>query len=133
MLPFPEARTYEEGLPPETRIPEFRDSVVPVSGGTGEDTKYSSTAQYKQEELALVSGSFNGHLPLHRQARLWVEAEDKAHRQGRQGFRGVSKPSHHRLSQQINQLYRVHFFYLAFGQEFYLILVHRIHSLLHQL
>ena len=50
------------------------------------------------------------HLPLHRQARearLWVEAEDKAHRQGRQGFRGVSTPSHHRLSQQISQSYRV--------------------------
>ena len=69
MLPFPKARTYEEGLPPETGILEFRDSAVPVSGGTGEDTIYSSTAQYKQEELASVSGSFNGHLPLHKQAR----------------------------------------------------------------
>ena len=32
-----------------------------------------------------------GHLPLHRQARearLWAKAEDEAHRQGRQGFRG---------------------------------------------
>ena len=40
-------------------------------------------------------------IPLHRQvrgARLWAEAEDEAHRQGRQGFRGVSTPSHHRLS-----------------------------------
>ena len=78
----------------------------------------------------------HGHLPLHKQARearLWVEAEDEAHRQGRQGFRGVSTPSHHRLSQQISQLYRVRFFYLAYGQECYLILVLRIHSLLHQL
>ena len=35
----------------------------------------------------------HGCLPLHRQARearLWAEAEDEAHRQGRQGFRGVS-------------------------------------------
>ena len=30
--------------------------------------------------------------------------------QGRQGFRGVSTPSHHRLCQQINQLYKVRFF-----------------------
>ena len=44
----------------------------------------------------------HGHLLLHKQvrgARLWAKAEDEAHRQGRQGFRGVSTPSHHRLSQ----------------------------------
>ena len=78
----------------------------------------------------------HGHLPLHRQvgeARLWAEAEDEAHRQGRQGFRGVSMPSHHRLSKQISQLYRVRSCYLAYGQECYLILVRHIHSLLHQL
>ena len=28
---------------PKTRIPGFRDSIVPVSGGTGADTVYSST------------------------------------------------------------------------------------------
>ena len=66
MLPFPEARTYEEGLPPEIGISKFWDSAVPVSGGIGEDTIYSSTAKYKQEKLASVSGSCNGHLPLHR-------------------------------------------------------------------
>ena len=42
VLPLPAARTYEEGLPSETRIPGFRDSAVLVSGGTGEDTVYSS-------------------------------------------------------------------------------------------
>ena len=39
---------------------------------------------------------------IHRQAReakVWVEAEDEAHRQGHQGSRGVSTPSHLRLSQ----------------------------------
>ena len=78
----------------------------------------------------------HGHLPLHRQARearLLAEAEDEVHWQGHQGFRGVSTPSHHRLSQRISQLYRVRFCYLAYGQECYLILVLRIHSLLHQL
>ena len=76
------------------------------------------------------------HFPLHRQARdsrLWAKAEDEAHRQGRQGFRGVSTPSHHRLSQQISQSYRVRFCYLTYGQKCYLILVLRIHSLLYQL
>ena len=33
----------------------------------------------------------------------------------------MSTPSHHRLSQQISQLYRVCFCYLAYGQECYLI------------
>ena len=42
MLALPAARTYEEGLPPKTGIPGFRDSTVPVSGGTEEDTVYSS-------------------------------------------------------------------------------------------
>ena len=37
------------------------------------------------------------------------------------------------LSQQISRSYRVRFCYLAYGQECYLILVLRIHSLLHQL
>ena len=43
----------------------------------------------------------HGHLPFHRQVReamLGAEAKDEAHRQGRQGFRGMSMPSHSRLS-----------------------------------
>ena len=75
-------------------------------------------------------------LPVHRQARgarLWAEAEDEAYRQGRQGFKSVSTPSHHRLSPQSSQSYRVRSFYLAYGQKCYLILVLSIHSLLHQL
>ena len=46
------------------------------------------------------------HLPLHRQARgarVWAKAEDRAYRPGHQGSRGVSVPSHHRLSQRISQ------------------------------
>ena len=43
VLPLPAARTYEEGLPPETGIPGFWDSAVLVSGRTGEDTVRSST------------------------------------------------------------------------------------------
>ena len=54
------ARTYEEGFPLETRIPGFRDSAILVSGGTGEDTIYSSIAQYRPEELISVSGSCTG-------------------------------------------------------------------------
>ena len=34
MLPLPAARTYEEGLPSEARVPRFGDSAVPVSYGT---------------------------------------------------------------------------------------------------
>ena len=43
VLPLPVARKYEEGLPPELRIPGFRDSAIPISYGTGADTVYSST------------------------------------------------------------------------------------------
>ena len=38
MLPLPTARTYEEGLPPETGIPMFRIGAVPVSCGIGAAT-----------------------------------------------------------------------------------------------
>ena len=78
----------------------------------------------------------HGHPTFHKQARearVWVEAEDEAHRQGHQGSKGVSTPSHRKLSHQISQLYRVRFYYLAYGLECYLIPMLRIHSLLHQL
>ena len=60
VLPLPAAQTYEEGFPSETGIPGFRDSTVPISDRTGEDKIYSSTAQYRPEELVSVSGSFTG-------------------------------------------------------------------------
>ena len=60
MLPLPAARTHEEGLPLRTGIPGFQDSVVLVSGRTGEDTIYSSTPQYRPEEQVSVSGSCTG-------------------------------------------------------------------------
>ena len=60
VLPLPAARTYEEGLPLETGIPRFQDSAVPINGRTGEDTVYSSTAQYRPEEPVLVSRSCTG-------------------------------------------------------------------------
>ena len=58
MLPLPAARTYEEGLPPETGIPGFQDSTVPVSGRTGEGIVHSSTAQYRPKEPVSVLGSY---------------------------------------------------------------------------
>ena len=70
-------------------------------------------------------------LLLHRQARevrVWVEAKDKAYRLGLRRPRGVSTSLYHQLSQRTSQLYRVCFCYLAYGQGYYLILVHRIHS-----
>ena len=57
----------------------------------------------------------------------------RAHRPGLQGPRGVSTPSHLKMSLQISQLFRVHFYSFAYGQEYCLILVHRIHSLLHHM
>ena len=54
------AWTHEEGLPPETGIPGFRDSTVLVSSRIGEDTVYSSTAQYRLEKPVSVSGIYTG-------------------------------------------------------------------------
>ena len=60
VLPLPVARTYEEGLPPETGIPGFWDITVPLSSRTIEDTLYSSTARYRLEERVSVSVSYTG-------------------------------------------------------------------------
>ena len=63
MLPFLASRTHEEGLPLETGIPGFRDSVVPISCGTGADTVYSSTPKYGSKEPVLVPRSCTGASP----------------------------------------------------------------------
>ena len=60
MLPLPTSRTHEEGLPPKTGILRFWDSIVQVSGRTGEDIGHSSTARYRTEESVSVTGSFTG-------------------------------------------------------------------------
>ena len=60
MLPLLVAWTYQEGLPLEIGIPGFRDSTVPVSGGTGEDIVYSFTAKYMPDEPISVLGSCTG-------------------------------------------------------------------------
>ena len=52
------AWAYETGLLPEIGIPGFWNSIVPVSGRTGEDTVYSSTARYRPEEPVSVSGCY---------------------------------------------------------------------------
>ena len=60
MLSLSAAWTHEERLPPETGIPGFWDSTVPVSSRTGEDTVRSSTARYRLERPVSVSGSYTG-------------------------------------------------------------------------
>ena len=119
MLPFPAAWTYQEGLPLKTGIPGFWNNAVLVSGKTGGDTVYSSTARYRQEEPESVSGSCTGtsrYTGMPERPGYGVEAEDEAHSQGRQGLRGVSMPLYHRLSQQISQLYRYVFFISPMGK-----------------
>ena len=65
VLPLPTGRTYEEGFPLETGIPGFQDSVVPISGGTREDTIYSSTPSIGQRSQYQFQGATRTP-PLHR-------------------------------------------------------------------
>ena len=58
MLFLPTAWAYETGFLPETGIPGFWNSIVPVSGRTGEDIVYSSTVRYMPEEPVSVSGCY---------------------------------------------------------------------------
>ena len=57
MFPLLAAQIYEEGLPPETRIPGFWDSSVPVSGRTREDTVCSSTTSMDKGNLYQFHGA----------------------------------------------------------------------------
>ena len=58
MLLLQTAWACETGLPPETGIPRYWESTVPVSCRTGEDTVHSSTPWYGSEEPVLVSGCY---------------------------------------------------------------------------
>ena len=60
MLPLSAAWTHEEGLPPETGIPRFWDSTVPISSRIREDTVCSSMARYMPDRLVSVSRSYTG-------------------------------------------------------------------------
>ena len=135
VLPLPATWAYEEGLPLETRISGFRDSAVPVNCGTGADTVYSSTPWYGAEEPVSVLGSCTG--TSHYTSR--PERPDYGRGRGRgpqvrtsgvQGFVYAITPPVESADQPIIQ---GTFFYLAYGQEYYLILVHRIHLSLHRL
>ena len=58
MLFLPTALACETGLPPETGILGFWDSIVPVSCRIGEYTVHSSTPYYGSEEPVSVSGCY---------------------------------------------------------------------------
>ena len=47
----------ETGLPSKTRIPGFRDSVLPVTSGTGSDIIYSSTPSAGQRNQHQSQGT----------------------------------------------------------------------------
>ena len=72
MLPLSAAWTHEEGLPPETGIPGFWDSTVPVSSRVGEDTLRSSTARYRPGRPVSISDELPG-LPPYRDVDFGIE------------------------------------------------------------
>ena len=85
------------------------------------------------KEASISPKALHKQLLLHNQARwarAWIEVNARAHKLGLQGPRDVSTSLHHRLSLQISRSFRVHFYSLAYGQEYYLILVHLIPLLL---
>ena len=96
-------------------------------------TQFIPPPQYGSKEPVSVPGCYTSTSCCTDRPEYGSGVEDRAHRPGHQGSRGASSTSYHRLSQRISQLYRVCFYCLAYGQEHYLILVHRIHSSLHQL
>ena len=136
MFPLLTARAYEAELPLKGRDPSVLGQCSPNHLWERHGHSLFLHTPVRVRGTSTIPRVLHRRLQLHGQAkgaRVWAEVEDKAYMLGHQGFRGVSPPSHHQLTQRINQSYRVHFCYLAYSQGYYLILVHRIHSSLHQL
>ena len=97
MFPLPSAQTCEARLPSKERIPGFWDSVVTVISGTQFVPSHPNVVQRDQYQS---QGAAQAPL-LYRQARearVWVEVEDRAHGLRLQGPRGMSTPLHHIMS-----------------------------------
>ena len=91
--------TYEAGLPSEARIPGF----------LGRNSHNHQWDMHRHSLFLLTPVRARGtsispkvlhmHLLLHKQARearVWVEVEDRAHKPRLKGPRGVSTPLHHK-------------------------------------
>ena len=126
MLPLPSAWASETGLSIEAGILELWDKKTQSLVGQARTQFVISHPMWAKGTNINLRVLYKSLL-LHREAKVWVEAEGRAHRLSLQGFKGVSTPSHHRLSQLISRLYRVCFYYLASGLRYCLIRVHRIH------
>ena len=130
----PPAWTLETGFPLKVGIPELWDTVVPVISGACTNPVCSSLPRHGPGKTVSVPGCCKSthcfadmpYGPRHG-SRLRKRLTDLEF----QRPRGVSTPSHLKLSLQISRSFRVHIYYFAYGQEYCLILVHLIHSLLH--
>ena len=78
-------------MPPDTGIPGFWDSTVPVSSRTGEDTIRPSIARYRPEEPVSVQGATQA--PPISQAGPRGQSRDRGRGRGPQaGTSGVQGP-----------------------------------------
>ena len=105
MFPLLSVWTYEAGFPSEARILGFWDDIVPVISGTGADAVCSFLPPSWAKETSISFRVWHKHLPCHRkarEARVWVEVGDRAHKPGLQGPRGISTQLYNRLSQRIS-------------------------------
>ena len=70
-----------DGIAPEIGIPRLWDNVVPVSGRTGEYTKFilphPSTGQRNQFQFRVLYKHFQQHR-LAKGARVWVKVRDRS-------------------------------------------------------
>ena len=133
MLLLPSAWTYEARLPPKARIPKGWDTTIPIINGTCTDAFCSSLPQHRPGEPVSVPGCCTS-------AYYFTDRIERPEYGSRSGIRLISRnfedpwvsaSLYHRLTKRTNKLYRVCFCYLVYGQGYYLIMVHRIHSSLH--
>ena len=134
MFLLPPASTLETGFSSKEGIPELWDTLGLIISGTFIDSVCSSLPPPWARGASISPKALHRPLILHDQARwakAWVEVEARAYKPGLQGPKGVSTQSHLRPSLQISRSFGVHFYSLAYGQEYCMILLHLIPSLLH--
>ena len=135
MFPLPSTWTYEARFPVEAGIPRLWDTSIIINSGSCMDTVCSFSPQCGPEEPVSVLGyctrSFCGTNKIE---RLGYGSRSRTEFTGRrlQGPTNMSTLLHRRLIGHISRLYRVCFYSHVYGKEYYLILVHLIHLLLHR-
>ena len=132
MLPLPAAWAYEEGLPTETGIPVFWDSTTQLAVGQEMIQYIPSQPGTGQRSQFQFQGATQAP-PVSQAGQSVGRGRGRGPQAGTSGVQGCVYTITQQFESADQPVIQGTFCYLAYRQECYLIMVRRIHSLLHQL